>query len=91
MPLPDDAFWLLNRIAAGRGNPITIQCQTTRDASLLEALEDTGLIVVGAAPRGWRASIVDKGRAAIKAYRQAAAELVARKYGEAPRTGKKKA
>lgn len=88
--IPDDGWWLLNRISAGNGNPVPVVCHTTREERLLEALEDHGYVVVGAGTgvHEYRASIVDRGRQAMEKRRASQAELVATQVGRT--YGKKK-
>jgi hypothetical protein len=81
--LPAKAWWLLNRISAGDGKPVSIVCHISEDEHVLEALEDSGYVVVGAGAHvhEYLASIVDKGREAIQKRRKSQAEIVATQVG----------
>lgn len=72
MILPDAQGWLLNRIAAGKGNDITIPHVNDpgdRTAHALEAMEQADLITVSHSPEGWRCAILRRGKHAIRQYR----------------------
>lgn len=81
--ISDGGWWLLNRIASGEGKPVPIVCHIKRDEALLEALEDDLLIVVGSGTgvHEFRASIVDRGRSAIKTWRASQVELIVARFG----------